>query len=195
MSLNDFIQNFQGGTRNHRYKFIDGSFPAMAGAGSLKLSKYTVRALEIPPSQLNPIRIPYRGRILKWPGDRLYFPWTIRILDDQQAGGLSSVWEAFHTWSNGMNDHVTNVHDTPGAGSSGTLPWATDWTIAQLDEQGDEPANVIKEIKLVGCWPTVIGPINLDANSIDTLVEFTVTIEYQWYEILTPGVNSTQNEV
>ena len=61
--------------------------------------------------------------------------------------------------------------------------FVTDWEIIQTDAQGDD----VKTVKLVGCWPTIVGPISMDANAIDTLVEFTVTVEYQWAEV--KGVN------
>ena len=55
--------------------------------------------------------------------------------------------------------------------------------IKQVDNTGDD----IKKTKLVGCWPTIVGPISMDANSIDTLVEFTVTVEYAYH--LVDGIN------
>ena len=191
-NLDQFITNFQGGTRSHRYRISAGEIP---GSSDAQLDRFHVRALELPPSQVNPIRIPYRGRILKWAGDRLYFPWTIRILDDKGAvpSKLDTVWNAFHNWSNAINDHETNIHNTPGGlGQGGIDDWTADWTIQQVDgdDSNSGDGTVLKEINLMQCWPTTIGPISLDANSVDQLVEFTVTMEYQYYTITTPGINS-----
>jgi len=187
-NLDSFITKFNGGSRAHRYTMSDCPFPeAVSVDGDLAVDKYHVRALEIPPSQVNPIRIPYRGRILKWAGDRLYFPWTIRILDEEGSkNAIDTLWKAFHKWSDLINDHETNIHNT--GGGTDFSNWTKDWTFEQVD--GKAPAsgsgddeNPIKIINLFGLWPTTIGPIGLDANSIDQVVEFTVTFEYQYYTI------------
>ena len=176
-SLETFIGAFNGGNRAHRYE-VNMNWPTAVGINSdSDLNRFFVRAVSLPPSQLNPIRIPYRGRILKWPGDRVYFPWTIRILDqnkgDEGNTANESIWNKFNAWSNVMNNHVTNIS------SDNFEDFTTDWVVQQVDEHGD----TIKEVTLIDCWPTVVGPISMDANAIDTLVEFTVTVEYQWQEI------------
>ena len=112
-NLDNFINEFNGGNRTHRYD-VEMRFPG--GGFDDSLNRFFIRAVSLPPSQVNPIRVPYRGRILKWPGDRIYFPWTFRVE---------------------LND----------------------------------------------CWPTIVGPISMDANSIDTLVEFTVTVEYSYHTV------------
>tara|TARA_R110001599_G_scaffold344781_2_gene568661 strand:+ start:491 stop:1033 length:543 start_codon:yes stop_codon:yes gene_type:complete len=175
-SLGSFINQFEGGNRQHRYD-VSMQMPAgISTPGANNFNRFFVRAVSLPPSQVNPIRVPYRGRILKWPGDRVYFPWTMRILD-QNSGKNRSLWNDFHRWSDKINDHVTNIS------SDDWNNFTTDWTIKQINTQGD----TIKTIKLIDCWPTVVGPITLDSNTIDTLVEFTVTVEYQWYEV--EGIN------
>jgi hypothetical protein len=169
-SLEDFISGFNGGNRTHRYN-VEMDFP---GGVSEKqdMNRFYIRAATLPPSQVNPIRVPYRGRILKWPGDRIYFPWTFRVLD-QNNGKNNSLWNNFNDWSNIINNHETNVS------SQRWDEFTTDWVITQVDNSGSE----IKKVTLVDCWPTIVGPISVDANSIDTLVEFTVTVEYQYHKI------------
>jgi hypothetical protein len=175
-SLNDFIDQFKGGNRTHRYEVVMGFPSGVPSNNDEDLTRFFVRAVSLPPSQVNPIRIPYRGRILKWPGDRVFFPWTIRILD-QNDGANKSLWNDFNEWSNYINDYK---HNTTNDNFDN---FVTDWEIIQTDAQGDD----VKTVKLVGCWPTIVGPISMDANAIDTLVEFTVTVEYQWAEV--KGVN------
>ena len=59
--------------------------------------------------------------------------------------------------------------------------FAVDWTIEQVDEKED----TTKKIELIGCWPSLVGPIDMDANAVDTLVEFNVVVNYQYYEVTT----------
>ena len=175
-NLDVFIDKFTGGNRTHRYD-VEMNFPTGVGADSeTDLNKFFIRAASLPPSQITPIRVPYRGRILKWPGDRIYFPWTFRVLD-QNTSKNKSLWNSFNKWSNVINDHESNVS------SQEWNKFTTDWEIHQVDTSGE----IIKSVKLIGCWPTIVGPISMDSNSIDTLVEFTVTVEYQYN--LVKGIN------
>ena len=174
-NLDDFIKDFNGGNRTHRYD-VEMNFPPGVNDSEDDLSRFFIRAVSLPPSQVNPIRVPYRGRILKWPGDRIYFPWTFRVLDQNQNKN-KSLWNSFNTWSNLINDHESNVS------SQEWNRFTTDWEIHQVDNNGDN----IKSVKLIDCWPTIVGPISMDSNSIDTLVEFTVTVEYQYN--LVKGIN------
>jgi hypothetical protein len=175
-NLDDFIEEFNGGNRTHRYD-VEMNFPSgVSGVEEDSLNRFFIRAVTLPPSQVNPIRVPYRGRILKWPGDRIYFPWTFRVLDQNRSDNRS-LWNSFNQWSNLINDHETNIS------SQEWKNFTTDWTIQQVDRKGDS----IKEVRLIDCWPTIVGPISMDANSIDTLVEFTVTVEYQYH--LVKGIN------
>tara|TARA_R110001583_G_scaffold48520_6_gene152005 strand:+ start:2470 stop:3009 length:540 start_codon:yes stop_codon:yes gene_type:complete len=174
-NLDDFIDEFNGGNRTHRYD-VEMNFPSGVGGSESDLNRFFIRAVSLPPSQVNPIRVPYRGRILKWPGDRIYFPWTFRVLD-QNNGDDQSLWNSFNEWSNLINNHESNVS------SQEWNNFTTDWEIHQVDNNGDN----IKSVKLIDCWPTIVGPISMDSNSIDTLVEFTVTVEYQYN--LVKGIN------
>ena len=170
-NLDSFISEFNGGNRTHRYD-VEMSFPSGVGSGDDQLNRFFIRAVSLPPSQVNPIRIPYRGRILKWPGDRLYFPWTFRVLDQ---GGKDSLWTSFNDWSNLINNHRTNVSSNDWNDFT-TNPW-------KIKQIGANGSTVLKEVELFDCWPTIVGPISMDANSIDTLVEFTVTVEYSYHTV------------
>mgnify|MGYP003118535590 CR=1 FL=1 len=176
-SLSSFITEFKGGNRANRYQVSGKVGPNDPSAG---LNKFFVRAASLPPSQVNEIRVPYRGRILKWPGDRVYQPWTIRILDESTKD--RDLWTAFHKWSDEINDHVDNFNQLSGP-DEGLDKFTFNWTVQQVDES----SNPLKTIELIGCWPSLVGPIDMDANSVDTLVEFNVVVNYQYYKVA--GIN------
>jgi len=171
-SLQDFINDFKGGNRGHRYDVVMDYPTQITGTSATDLNRFFVRSAALPASQINPIRIPYRGRVLKYPGDRIFYPWTFRVLD-QNDGENKSIWNNFNAWSNYINEYEANTHNDDWDSIT------TEWKIKQTDAQGEDA----KTATLYGCWPTVVGPITLDSNAIDTLVEFTVTVEYQWAEI------------
>ena len=177
-SIETFINNFNGGNRSHRYDVVM-EWPGAVGSGTgpsqgvTELNKFSVRSVALPASQVNPIRIPYRGRILKYPGDRVFYPWTFRVLD-MNDGENESIWNKFNQWSNAINNYETTVSSNDWEDFTAPV-----WKIYQKGADNE----TIKTATLHDCWPTVVGPISLDANAIDTLVEFTVTVEYQWATI------------
>ena len=177
-NLDAFQGSFNGGNRSHLYD-VSMNWPGAVSGGLDSMNRFRIRAVNLPPSQVNPIRVPYRGRILKWPGDRVYFPWTFRVLDDQNKNQSdeTSVWHGFQEWSNAINNHKSNVS------SDDWKNFTTDWTIEQVG-YGTEAGDSLKSVKLIDCWPTSVGPITMDSNAIDTLVEFTVTVEYSWFEVV-----------
>ena len=174
-NLTNFQDQFNGGNRSHLYE-VSLDWPTVV-TGIKVPDRFLIRSVNLPPSQINPIRVPYRGRILKWPGDRVYFPWTFRVLDDQpDSAAADSFWHGFHEWSNAINNHASNVS------SDNWDDFVADWTVRQVG-YGTEAGESLKEVILRDCWPTSVGPITMDSNAIDTLVEFTVTVEYSYYTV------------
>ena len=45
-----------------------------------------------------------------------------------------------------------------------------------------DSAKVLKKITLVNCWPVEIGSIDLSYDAMDTVVEFPVTIAYDYFQ-------------
>ena len=45
---------------------------------------------------------------------------------------------------------------------------------------------IIKQYKMVGCFPTDVAAIDLDWGSGDQIEEFAVTFDYQWWESIAP---------
>ena len=58
---------------------VDLAFPTgiINNSGLIDLGKFTVRAANLPSSQIGVIEVPFRGRVLKIAGDRTFEPWTI----------------------------------------------------------------------------------------------------------------------
>ena len=74
-NIETFRQNFSGGTRPNRFR--------VSGA-KVDDAPFLVKATSMPAATVGIIPVPYRGRILKIPGDRLYAEWAITIIDDAE---------------------------------------------------------------------------------------------------------------
>jgi len=147
-------------------------FPASATNGNAsQLMTYMARAASIPPANVGTIDIKYFGRSLKYPGDRVFPEWNITIINDENF----AVRDAFAAWSNSMNSMIGNLR-SPAAGTP--AGYSTDVTVRQYDKLG----NIIKTFILRGAWPSSVGDIQLDWNVTDTIEEFPVVLQYQWWE-------------
>jgi hypothetical protein len=161
MAISTFKADFDGGTRPNRFKVV---LPESAGGQSLM-----VKAASIPAETVGILQVPFRGRVAKLPGDRSYAEWTFTVLDDITKNIRSSVID----WHRRFNPHETNVVEEGVLGGSAGLE---EITVTQLDMKGADHTSVT----LKDCWPVEVGAIDLSYDKADTLVEFAVTIAYDW---------------
>jgi len=176
--ITSFINSFNGGYRPNRF-IVEGSIGA-----DKQVTKFHIQSASLPGSKISTMEIPYRGRVFKMPGNREYTGWDIIVLDDTDEAGGTKLWDSFHLWSENFNDHVTNKIDSSIAFSFGAATPSQDaagkgmnnWTVKQLDIDGISR----KEMTLVNCWPSKVGPIMLSMDKNDELVTFSVTLQYQY---------------
>lgn len=149
-------------------------FPAIvANAGSAgQLVTYMCSSATKPAGTLGLITIPYFGRDLKYPGDRTFATWSITIINDENF----SVHDAFLNWSNIINSFAGNIRSSAAATPT---TYMADVLVNQYSKIGGSP---IKQWKLVGMWPKNVGEIQLSWGPKDTVEEFNVDLEYQWFE-------------
>ena len=181
-SISDFITKFGGGTRQNRFKITGSIYSNTQGGGSVPtfLDRFfQVRSATVPNSTLGGIPINYRGRTVVYPGERIYSPWQILILDDKPDAN-KGLFEAFHAWSNAINNHVDNITTATGLVNPNNHFANNTWTVHQLDVNGDKP---VKKFNLYNCWPQAVGDIALDMGADNTLASFAVTIYYSHYSI------------
>jgi hypothetical protein len=191
-SISSFIGKFQGGFRPNRFRVT-----GQVGVG-MPTSEFHIKSASLPGSTISTLQIPYRGRFFKLPGNRLYDPWTITVLDDKPSStngaANSGLWGAFHAWSEQFNHHDTNEIDSAIATNFGAQPQTStgtitddkgmiSWTVNQLDIKGV----VTKTITLQNCWPRKVGAIVLSMDNNEELITFPVTLSYQYISIT--GVN------
>jgi hypothetical protein len=189
-SITDFITQFGGGTRLNRFKITGKLGNIVTNTPNTNLADgggtYYIRSASIPGSQVGGIPVNYRGRTVVYPGDRIYSPWNIIVLDENpnSSGGIN-LYKAFHQWSENINSHVFNTTanpNDPSAQFSNRLASNTGsaWTVEQLDTNG---AATIRKFLLHNCWPIAVGPIELDMGQDNTIATFSVTMIYSHFEI------------
>jgi hypothetical protein len=164
------IDNFKakltgGGARPNLFKVIC-NFPAEA-EGDAELASFLIKGAGLPASVIAPIEVPYRGRKLKVAGDRTFEPWTITVINDEGF----VIRNAFERWMNSINEHLNNV------GLINPNDYQTDMTVQQLGKDD----SVLKTIDLKGVFPTNLSQIELNYETNDTIEEYTVELQYQYW--------------
>ena len=168
---------------------VDLNFPTgiINDAALSNLGKFTVRAANLPASQIGVIEVPFRGRVLKIAGDRTFEPWTITIMND--SGFV--LRNAFELWVDAIqasNENFTAA-GTLGDDSDSTGYFA-DMSVWQLARDTGatvatgnktEAPKILKGYKFYNVFPSNVAAIDLDFGSNDAVEEFTVELQVQYW--------------
>jgi hypothetical protein len=157
-----------GGARPNQFA-VQLSFPTYVTGATLAVARapFLVSVAELPGQTVNPAIVQYRGREVKFVGDRVYAPWTITVLNDAEM----SIRTAMEQWMGGMEDY---------AGKFGRLQpseYQRDMQVFQLDRNG----NALKSYNIVNGFPVDLSPVALDFGANDQISSFTVTFQYQHF--------------
>jgi len=140
-------------------------------AGDLKMP-FMCRAAQMPASTLGTIEVPYFGRKVKIAGDRTFAEWTVTIIQDEDM----LIRNAVEEWSNNINSHLGNLRSF---GTASPSLYKTNANITHFGKTGLP----LRTYTFNGLFPTEISPIDLDWNTTDMLEEFTVTFQYDYWEV------------
>ena len=155
-----------GGARPNLFK-VTMAFPSYVTA-NVELASYMCKATSMPASTIAPIAVPFRGRNLQIAGDRTFDPWSVTIINDTDF----NVRNSFEQWMNGINQHKLNT------GLTQPSSYMADMIVEQLDKDG----TVEKTYNMRGTWPTSLGAIELSYETGDTIEEFEVELQVQYWE-------------
>lgn len=172
MNLDNFKTRLgAGGARPNQFK-VWLRFPSPIP--SADSDNFLVTAASLPASNVNPAIVQYRGRELKLAGERTFDPWTITVINDTKM----SLRAKFEQWSNMMNIRGNN--------GGITLPnkYMVDFSVEQLDRNNES----IRLYEFRGAFPITVSEVGLSYGLNDVISEFTVTFQYQYFEVKTPSV-------
>jgi hypothetical protein len=193
-TLSDFKSKLVGGGARPNLFECEINFPAGLGSEVTVDDdfRFMIKAAQMPASNINVIDIPFRGRNLKIAGDRTFDPWTITVINDTNF----KIRNAFERWMNFINRHDDN------AGVITPASYQTEMYVRQLgrgttsaDTDGVLPAAtetmpVLKVYKFFGTFPTNISAIEVSYDAADSIEEFTVDLQVQWWDALNPNEES-----
>jgi hypothetical protein len=161
---------------------VDLNFPTtiINNSDLATFGKFTVRAANLPASQIGVIEVPFRGRTLKIAGDRTFEPWTITIMNDTNF----TLRSAFELWSSAIQAYNENYTAAGTLGdASDTTGYFSDMSVHQLARDlrdGDAP-RTLKSYKFFNVFPSSVSAIDLDFGNNDAIEEFTVELQVQYW--------------
>lgn len=142
--------------------------------------RFMCKAAALPASTVAAIDIPFRGRTLKVAGDRSFDVWTVTVINDEAFGHR----RAFEAWM----QNVAQYGDSSGLVNP--ADYMGNATVYQLgrtaaSQQGEGttsgPSNILAQYKFVDIFPTSVSDIPLSYDTGDTIEEFTVEFQIQYF--------------
>ncbi len=171
-TITDFKSKMAGGGARPNLFEVELVFPdPIAIENDVKeKSRFLVKAALLPASNITPIEVNFRGRILKIAGDRTFDTWTVTVINDVDFS-IRSAMEKWMDFINSMED-ATRAQDP--------ALYQPDAYVHQLDRDG----STLRSYKFHDIFPTNISAIDLSYETVDTVEEFTVEFQVQWWEAI-----------
>ena len=171
-TLSDFKAKMTGGGARPNLFEVVLQFPISAptDTDTLQKSRFLVKAAALPASNIGPIEVPFRGRVLKLAGDRTFDTWTITVLNDTDF----AIRSAFEKWMNSMN----RMEDATG--TQDPAFYQSDAYVYQLDRDG----STLRTYRFHDVFPNNLSSMDLNYETSDQIHEFTVEMQVQWWEAI-----------
>ena len=171
-TITDFKSKMAGGGARPNLFEVDLVFPdPIAIENDVKeKSRFLVKAAQLPASNITPIEVNFRGRILKIAGDRTFDTWTVTVINDVDF----SIRSAMEKWM----DFINSMEDATG--SQDPAEYQPDAYVHQLDRDG----STLRTYKFHDVFPTNISAIDLSYETVDSVEEFTTEFQVQWWEAI-----------
>jgi hypothetical protein len=189
-TITDFKSRLAGGgARPNLFEVSIPAFPtAVSNANWTTISEdfqFLCKSAALPASNIAPIDVPFRGRILKVAGDRTFDTWTVTIINDENF----KLRSAFELWMNSISKLDNNT------GATNPNSYMTNAVVHQLGRganQGKESklnstvtsGSAIKPLRtyqFYGIYPTNVSAIDLSYETSDTIEEYTVEFQVQYW--------------
>ena len=167
-----------GGARPNLFQVeIPGNFP---GKGDFDAGEFSIlcKAAQLPASNVASIDVPFRGRTFKVAGDRTFDTWTITVINDTDF----RVRTAMESWMQSIGQY------SDGSGLQNPTEYQQDVYVHQLQRNASDLTSVegeglvrAKSYRFYGVFPTNISAIDLSFDNSDTIEEFTVEFQVQYW--------------
>ena len=169
-----FQQKIKGAVRPNLFQ-VNHDFPSAGGLNVNKeLATFLCKSAALPASTVGTVELPFRGRVIKVPGDRTFESWTATFYMDD-AFELRGAYEKWVELTNTVdaNTAAGNISDI-----------LKDITVTQMDKFGGSATGFknIREYKLISAFPVSVSQVSIAYDNNDSYEEFDVAFAYQYFE-------------
>jgi len=208
-TISDFKSALQGGgARPNLFEVHLPNLPEAAGSvgpadwdsGIQQNFNFLCKAAALPASNVAPIEVPFRGRALKVAGDRTFDTWTVTIINDEDF----NIRTAMESWMNGIskldnasgatnpNSYMTDAFVYQMGRGAGRGRHSTGNNGINGTQEGVRP---LRTYKFFDIFPTNVSQIDLSYDSTDTIEEYTVEFQVQYWQAGGSNNNVDQTQV
>jgi hypothetical protein len=182
-----------GGARPNLFEVEIPKFPDALrniwGTEEKKDFNFLCDATSMPASNIDPINIPFRGRIMKVAGDRTIDIWSVTVINDEDFRLRS----AFELWANLINklENATGA-TSPNAYMVDALVHqlgrgATRFSETASTAQNNSSLTPLRTYKMYDIWPSNVSAIDLSYGTNNEIERFTVDFQVNWWEAGSPA--------
>lgn len=181
-TITDFKAKLQGGAaRPNLFEVSIPAFPSSVSGWDDETFNFLCKSAALPASNVAQIEVPFRGRILKVAGDRTFDVWTVTVINDEDF----KLRTAFEQWMN----QISKLDNATGATSPAS--YMVDAYVHQLGRgetrfstSNTEAANNVplRTYRFYDIFPTNVSQIDLSYDTSDTIEEYTVDFQVQWWQ-------------
>ena len=174
--INSFRNSFVA-SRSNRYLIIPGTPPSGLDRIDTENLHLFAKASSVPGTQIGMIPVGYRGRVIKFAGERQFGEWVIQVYDGTKRGTTNNFRKIMEEWVDFTNSSKTHEVRLNTASQS---PWKVRWFDTN-DGYGQGEVDFTQTLLLHNCWPIDISPIDLSYDQADAFSEFTLTLTYDYH--------------
>jgi hypothetical protein len=134
--------------------------------------QYMCKASQIPASTITAIEVPYFGRMVKVAGEaREFGPLTTTVVQDE--GYI--IYYGMVAWLEDLNGAASNT--TKSGLFKSRSSYTADIKLEMMKKDGTKD----QEWHFVNCWPSNMSAIDLNWDTVNTIQEFTIDWQYDYY--------------
>lgn len=187
--LQDFKTTLKGGGARPNLFEVSLTMPSGVPSSTFIAQDFSIlcKSAALPASNIASIDVPFRGRIFKVAGDRTFDTWTVTVINDQDF----EIRNAMELWMQAIGQYS----DASGYTSPGD--YMTTANVKQLKRGKSNTGFGVKDgtglevaanYQFYDIFPTNVSAIDLSYDTSDTIEEFTVEFQVQYWVPL--GANS-----
>jgi len=181
-----------GGSRPNLFEIQIPTLPGTIPSWNADDFACLCKAGGLPASNVGIVEVPFRGRTFKVAGDRSFDTWTVTVIAEDNL----NLRKAFEEWM----QLVAQYGD--GSGERNPNNYMKDATVTQFTRNtsnyGDNRSTgngliAVRQYQFKDIFPTNLSQIDLSYDSTDTITEFTVEFQVNYWYPTGSGATATSS--